>query len=425
MSSPDTYSSLAPAVRRSKRLVARAALLALVVGAWLTLPQGAAGAAAAPAKEIVLSGTARATELSLGGSLFVIGTSDGVFAFTPSGTQVFHALPGDDIVSVAVDRLGDRVVAGDADGRVHFLDGQGTELATALAAVPVTGAAVPVTEVAISADGSVATAAAQSYVYGFALGNAVPPPVPPQSPLAGMLFPQWTFRTTAAVSGLTMTFDGSTVDAANHDNGRVWSMDNSSALLPGTSTPSEFLFPCVSVSPVGPKCPSGQLITSLLGRPTVLVIAPKSYDLLVGTDGGSIYGTLAQNFGQSPWFFQTTAPISAGGLSQDGSRAAVGDAVGRIYYLDLTSGPRNKTASWSYHFESPVVGAAISPGGRFIAAADGDSNVALFDATPDDPQVDPSKPIWTYAAGATITGLAVTPSGAVLGASGTKAFFQT
>jgi hypothetical protein len=349
------------------------------------------------------------------GGLVVVGTADGVAGFTPAGDAVFHALAGTAITAVAVDRAGDEVVAGDADGLVHLLRGDGTEFATGVALGGVTAASV-------SDDGSaVAVGTTQGYLSEFNPARALPATLPdlPANPLH-ILLPQWTYGLGSAVTFVSVTADGQWVDAANAGTGpqgRAWLFGNDAALVPGGLASLPFfgdLPPCGVLPQV--KCWIYQQYTPGASV-NALSAARTSYSMILSYSSGWTVATSAASYFANPWNQHADGAVSAAQMSADGGRVIVGDSFGNVYGV----APQNANggeilAQWHAQLPTKVARVASSASGAVEAAADTTGAITVFGAD--------GSVLGTASAGGALSGLALTPGGgAMVGTTGSTALF--
>ncbi|MHB8604970.1 MAG: hypothetical protein ACYDCK_06900, partial [Thermoplasmatota archaeon] len=297
--------------------------------------------------------------------------------------------------------------AGGANGLVYALTGAGAVEAVAL------GAGGAVDSVAISDDGATLVAGGEDMmVHVF---DVAPAPAP--LPLA-VLVPAWSWHAPAAMTLVYVTGDGLWVEAAAGSLATVWMFSNPQP----SPVPGDLRTDTCALGPVPTSCWTFR--QSSAGQLSILTGARRSYDLVIGYTTGFLIATSASNFFTNPWNFQMAGAPAAAMMSADGSRVAGGDTFGNLYYMGTGAiGPYGggfQPAIWHYAFPSgdKVGSVAISADGARVAAADVDGNVAFFEAATS------GTPVWTYAAGASVAGLAFEPDGAALaGASGTTALF--
>jgi WD40 repeat protein len=396
------------------------ALLPLLLPLLLVLP-GAGMALGAQPRVVGLGGSAHALALAGATGTVAIATTDGVTALTASGDALFHALAGSDITAVAIDRAGDVVLAGGADGRVHFLRGDGTEFATALTVGALQGQAV--LSAALPDDGSVGVVgSADGFVYAFDPAQPVPAglPAPPADPL-GLVLPQWWYNTGAPVDALIVTGDGAWVAAADEASDRFYIFNDAPALLPGNALqlgPLSFP-PCQGFLVLTVKCWSvGQ---NGPGPLRVFANGHATYNVLLAYESGTIvaFGTSLPGLGNS-WYYNPGTSASAGAMSGNGQRCLLGNNDGDVAFLDCGSFPNTFIgALWTAHLGAKVARAAASDSGGTAAAGDVNGHVAVWSTAS-------SAPLFTYDAGGALSGLAVRGDGSgVVAAQGTSALVWT
>jgi len=389
------------------------ALLALTVA--LILPSTTGVAFGAPLSQ-GLSGTATGLAVSSAGNVVVIGTTDGVYGFTPAGSQLFHTLAGTSIGAVAVDRSGDLVVAGDGNGLVHILHADGSDRALGVTIGGITVAST-------SDDGSViAVGTSQGYLSSFNPGIALPAPLPalPVNPL-NILLPQWTYGLGSAVSFVSVTADGQWVDAANSGAGpagRAWLFGGDSELLPGGLVSLPFfgdLPPCGVLPFV--KCWIYQQYTPGASV-TALSAAHSNYNMIISYSSGWTIGTSASSYFANPWNHHADGAPTSAQMSADGSRVLVGDSFGNVYGIVGIGGFSGTviTEHWRAQLATKVARTAISGNGGVNAAADTTGAITLFNAD--------GLVLGTASAGGALSSLALTPDGSKLvGTTGSTALF--
>lgn len=196
-------------------------------------------------------------------------------------------------------------------------------------------------------------------------------------------------------------------------NGKAYLLNYHGQLLHTLETTGDIW--CASITPAAHYIALGTLdgvialfdsIGTLLWQHTVggplrsISISPEGKSIVVGSEDHRVY--LFDRPGKEQWHFTTGWSVSAGTqLASNTDAVVAGSEDHFVYLLD-----RYGKSRWQYNTGHAVNTVAITPDGRFVAAAGDGETIFLFDAT--------GNLLWNYSTGANIQNLVLSRDGRFL-----------